>query len=378
LQQLKTADGYSTPTVFVLDLSLGKSDGIEVLDRLQALKYKGKVLLISGRDAAVLFEIERMGLTRGLRMLPSLQKPFQLDDLSNRLNVEIEPSKASPAEPRISPSTSALNRVVANGSLVLRYQARFDFKSQSVRGAEVLIYEQQPSGNLIPLTTSFEPSQAAVYHPLSRLLIRTLTREYIRHFSALETPPRLFITLPLSVVAESAFIALVREHFSPHGQFPGLVIHANDWKHFNNVKIVRETSARLKLYGIGLSIDDVGVLYSAIAGSQACPFEEFRLTPDYVSNCALNETKKNVCRDVINLAHVVGPKVCALGVMNSDELKTLIDLECDIAQGAVFGEPQPLEAFKTKHLGLSTSQMANSTPNADVDTGSLEWPAAGP
>src|SRR2546427_6125398 len=74
------------PEVIVLDLALGQSDAVEVIRQLDTLKYKGKVLLISGRDESVLAEIERIGRSHGLAMLPSLQKPFRVADLKERLN----------------------------------------------------------------------------------------------------------------------------------------------------------------------------------------------------------------------------------------------------------------------------------------------------
>jgi EAL domain-containing protein (putative c-di-GMP-specific phosphodiesterase class I)/ActR/RegA family two-component response regulator len=376
LRQLKAADAYSIPTVFVLDLSLGKSDGIDVLDCLKVLKYKGRVLLISGKDASALLEIERMGASRGLEMLPSLRKPFEVDELIGRLKIESGPAKLPSTGPTVSPSADALKRAVSSGSVVLRYQARIDFKSQLICGAEVLMYEQHPSGNLLPLSSSFEPSNASIYHPLSRSVIRTLKEECIQHLPTLGRPFRLYVTLPLAVVATPGFISLVREHLAPHPQFQGVVLQVNDWSHFNNARIVGELSARLKLYNIGLSIDDIGALYSSITKSQAFPFDEFKLTTDFVSNCALNESKKQVCADVINLAHSVGAKVCAHGVMNRDELKTLIGIKCDTGQGYLFGEPLRLEAFKTKHLGLPASQQRNATPNANDDMESLAWPAA--
>jgi EAL domain-containing protein (putative c-di-GMP-specific phosphodiesterase class I)/ActR/RegA family two-component response regulator len=377
LKQLRAADAYTVPTVFVLDLSLGKCDGIEVLDCLKALKYKGRVLLISGKDASALLEIERMGASRGLEMLPSLQKPFEVDDLIARLKIECEPAKPPSRVPVATPWADALKRAVSSGSVVLRYQARIDFKSQLICGAEVLMYEQHSSGNLLPLPTSFDPSNASIYHPLSRSVIRTLKEECIQHLSALERPFRLFVTLPLSVAATPGFISLVREHLSQHPQFLSVVLQVNDWSHFNNAKIVRELSARLKLYGIGLSVDDIGALYSSVTKSQAFPFDEFKLTADYVSNCALNESKKQVCADVINLAHSVGAKVCAQGVMNRDELTTLIGIHCDTGQGYLFGEPLRLEVFKTKYLGSPASQQVNATSDADDDMESLVWPGAG-
>src|SRR5580700_9302015 len=61
-----------SPELIVLDLALGQSDAIEVIRDLEALHYKGKVLLISGRGEATLSEIQRIGEDHGLIMVPAL------------------------------------------------------------------------------------------------------------------------------------------------------------------------------------------------------------------------------------------------------------------------------------------------------------------
>ena len=81
LEELKSAP----PELIVLDLSLGQSDAVEVIGHLEALSYRGKVLLISGRDLEALEDTARIGTAHGLSMLPPLQKPFRPRDLQQRL-----------------------------------------------------------------------------------------------------------------------------------------------------------------------------------------------------------------------------------------------------------------------------------------------------
>src|SRR5467141_4130728 len=64
----------ASPDLVVLDLALGQSDAVEVMRRLEVLSFKGKVLLISGRDEATLIEITQIGERRGLAMLLPLAK----------------------------------------------------------------------------------------------------------------------------------------------------------------------------------------------------------------------------------------------------------------------------------------------------------------
>lgn len=81
LAELKTCK----PDLVFLDLALGQTDAIEVIHALEACAYKGRVLLISGRDSTTLMEVDLIGRAHGLTMLPPLPKPFLIDDVRDRL-----------------------------------------------------------------------------------------------------------------------------------------------------------------------------------------------------------------------------------------------------------------------------------------------------
>jgi FixJ family two-component response regulator len=84
------------PDLILLDLALGQSDAIEVIHQLEARRFKGRVMLISGRDMGTLLEVERIGKAHSLSMLPSLPKPFRTADIRDCL----QPSPAlQPEQP---------------------------------------------------------------------------------------------------------------------------------------------------------------------------------------------------------------------------------------------------------------------------------------
>jgi EAL domain-containing protein (putative c-di-GMP-specific phosphodiesterase class I)/FixJ family two-component response regulator len=348
LRQLKACDGYTIPKLFVLDLSLGKTDGVEVLNQLAAVHYKGSILLISGKDEATLNEIERMGSARGLKMLPSLKKPFRKDDLEKRVKLDIDPAKPAGAVPVTNARTASLERALSTGGVILRYQTVLDLKTGSECGAEVAAFEHTASSGLMPFSTSSLPPDAAILHPLSRYLIRTALKDWHEHLSKCPMPIRLSTKLPLSVVTSQNFLVLVREVLSPHPKFPGFIVEVDDWK-LPDPMMIRETAARLKLYGVQLAVTDIGAVYDALVKSTSLPFSEFRLTGDFVSNCALNETKRELCQNVIKLAHDAGATVCATSVTTKDEMDTLSELKCDTVQGRVFGAPQAADTFSQTH-----------------------------
>ena len=47
----------SEPELVILDLALGQTDAVEIIRKLEVLKFKGRVLLISGRDKVTLTRV---------------------------------------------------------------------------------------------------------------------------------------------------------------------------------------------------------------------------------------------------------------------------------------------------------------------------------
>ena len=65
-----------TPDLVFLDVSLERSDAIEVIRGLGEMRFPGQIQLMSGRDLTLLHDVKRVGERHALKMLPPLQKPF--------------------------------------------------------------------------------------------------------------------------------------------------------------------------------------------------------------------------------------------------------------------------------------------------------------
>jgi hypothetical protein len=92
-------------------------------------------------------------------------------------------------------------------------------------------------------------------------------------------------------------------------------------------------ATRLKLYNVGLSIDNFGGAHSSLARLRDLPSVELKLDRSYVAGCATDGAKQSVCTAAIELAHGFGLTVCAKGVTNVEDLRTVIELGCHSAQG---------------------------------------------
>jgi EAL domain-containing protein (putative c-di-GMP-specific phosphodiesterase class I)/CheY-like chemotaxis protein len=347
----------ASPDLIVLDLALGQSDAIDVIRDLQAACFKGKVLLISGRDEATLEEFHRIGEHRGLIMLPPLKKPFRAADLKNRLAAMVD-SKALPERPMPGRDGAQQVRIDPDEALkkqwlVLWYQAKIDLKSMAVCGAEALLRVNHPRHGIV-LPAAFLPeSGSPLYRPLTRFVIEQAVVDW-KYFADKGQQLKLAINVPLSVLQEPSFINLVRDTLPRHAAFSGMIIEVTESDAMVDPDGIREIATQLKLHNIGLSIDDFGEGHSSLARLRDLPCVELKLDRSFVSGCAKDRAKHTICKATIELARGFGVIVCAEGVEDPEDLRALTELGCHTAQGFLFGKAMdPVSFVKTLIARLS-------------------------
>jgi EAL domain-containing protein (putative c-di-GMP-specific phosphodiesterase class I)/ActR/RegA family two-component response regulator len=377
VQPFITEVKLAPPRLVVLDLALGQADAVEVLRQLELIKYRGKVLLISGRDASILDEVRRIGEQHGLAMLPPLVKPFAVKDL--RVAVSSEPVVRSKAPKSDVPQSVSVDlaEALAKNWLEVWYQPKIDLKSLLVCGAEALVRARHPDygivlpGNLLP------PSGDPLYRPLSRFVLRQAVTDWAQ-FAHWKKDLKVAINVPASVLSAPDFIGILRGYL-PAQPFPSLILEITEDEIIGDPEVVRELATRLKIYGVGLSIDDFGAAYSSLARLRDLPFIELKLDRSFVSSCATNEHNRALCRAAIELAHEFRASACAEGVEDPRDLEALVAMGCDTAQGFLFAKPMPAADFTATLCAPKSDGKPPLTPGPDSarpyrPTGGQGWP----
>ena len=348
--QFLTELKLSPPDLVVLDLALGKTDAIEIIRKLEVLKFKGRVLLISGRHEGALEEIERIGRSHGLAMLPSLQKPFRIVDLKSRLEAAAAPAMPGQASRQSEPETpAAVTRIdfaeaLQKNWLEVWYQAKVDLRSLRICGAEALIRARHPERGVISPVDLLPPAGDPLYRPLSIFVIRQTMMEWER-FAERGFPLKLAVNVPASIINEPGFVDIVRQMIPPDAKFPGLVIEVTEDEIIRDPEWVREVATQLRLYNAWISLDDFGSAYASLSRLKDLPFTEIKLDRSFVAGCAADALKRGLCQTVVDLARRFGASCCAEGVETVDELRCLTKLGFDTAQGFLFAKPTPARAF---------------------------------
>ena len=336
---LEMALTEAIPDVIILDLSLGDTDGIDVIRSLAASRFGGAILLVSGRhDATTIDEVRRIGKHHGLVMLPFLQKPFRIDQFKDRLRLVGSVVASSPGE-------AALENALRNNQLELWYQPKIDLKSRRLCGAEALIRLRHPTRGILLPAEFLPPTGDPLHLPLADFVIRRALTDW-SFFATDHITPKLAINMPISIFETPEFVGNLRKYLPRNSSFPGLIVELTEDEVISDPEFAREVAIQLKLYNIGVAVDDFGSGYATLGRVRALPFSELKIDRTKVHGCASSPELERECRNIIDLAHRLGMTAVAEGVERADDLRALTDMSCDMAQGLILAPPMEREEFK--------------------------------
>jgi EAL domain-containing protein (putative c-di-GMP-specific phosphodiesterase class I) len=324
------------PSLVVLDLQLPGMDGIEVIRNLARLAIDTGVLLVSGMDQRVLVSARQVGESLGLKMLGVLQKPILLEDLEALLQTQLD------SEARL--RTEDLKRGIDEMELVVHYLPKLVREGQGwqIRGAEALVRWQHPRlgllypGQFLALAESNDMIVAITDFVLSDAVRQAgLWRE---HGHSLGVAVNLSPRLVRDVGFPERLGRLLREYDLPPEL---LTIEVTEASSLHDVELVTDVFTRLRVRGIGLSLDDFGTGTSSITQLYRMPFTELKIDRSLVSELPHTQAAATVVTAIVELAHRLSLTVCAEGIETDEQFQFMDAAGCESMQGQLISKAVP-------------------------------------
>jgi EAL domain-containing protein (putative c-di-GMP-specific phosphodiesterase class I) len=214
-----------------------------------------------------------------------------------------------------------------------------------VGGAEALIRLRDPMRGILQPAEFLPPSGDPLHHPLADFVIRRALIDW--QFLATEsTPLRLSINIPISIFETPEFVANLRKYLPQTNGFPGLIVELTEDEVISDPDLAREVAIQLKLYNIDVAIDDFGIGYSTLEQAELLPFAELKIDRSKVDGCGRGPAQHRECSEIVTLAHRLGMTAVAEGVEDMNDLQSLVEMGCDMAQGFALASPMEREVFK--------------------------------
>jgi diguanylate cyclase (GGDEF)-like protein/PAS domain S-box-containing protein len=224
--------------------------------------------------------------------------------------------------------------------LQLYYQPVIDLRTEQVMGFEALVRWQHPEqGFLSP--TRFIPmaEETGLIIPLGWWILRQAcrqTRDWHRQYPDLVMNVNLASRqFYLPDLPEQIHYILEDTSLEPSR----LKLEITESTIMDNARSVIATLHELRALRIQLAIDDFGTGYSSLSYLRRFPINTLKIDRSFVSRMAIDSDNAEIVRTIVTLAHNLGMDVTAEGVESPEQSTQLQGMDCEYAQGYLFGKP---------------------------------------
>lgn len=338
------------PDVVLIDLKLQGSDGISTFRELAQRKSKASLIIMSGAGQRILNSAKEAAVERGLDVMGTLTKPFDLDELKALLGrLPQSPFEARP-EPTQNVTIEDLRLAISNRDIYVAVQPKFNTQTQNLTGFEVLARWQHASlGYISPDVFIALAEQYDMIDSLTTLVFEQSANWFSQLTAALKSTPAFHflsdsLTLAVNLSAKSLandelfewlYNCCERYKLAPEQ----IIFELTESSAVQDSACSLDNLTRIRLHGFSLSIDDFGAGYSSLQQLVRLPFSEMKIDKSFVLNCDKFPESRSVIQASVSLATSMAMKVTAEGVETQEILQLVTDLGCQLVQGYYTGKP---------------------------------------
>jgi len=331
------------PALILLDLQMPGMDGIEALRYLGRINTTAGILLASGMDQRVLASARQLGDQLGLKMLGTLQKPAMLEEIEALLVKHVQPGQRL--------TIDDLRRAIEEHELVVHYQPKLVRSSGGdwqVHSAEALVRWRHPQlGLLYPGEFLPMAEQSGLILGVTDFVLTDAVRQ-IGHWRQRGLNLGAAVNLSPRLVQDIEFPErlglLLREFDAAADQ---LTLEVTEAASLDDPELVMDIFTRLRVRGVGLSLDDFGIGMSSLTQLYKMPFSEVKIDRLLICEVCTGKAAATVVRAIIDLAHNLSLTVCAEGVETSPVFEMLDQSGCDAIQGEFIAPAMPANEIES-------------------------------
>ncbi|CAO5152152.1 hypothetical protein FAIPA1_150028 [Frankia sp. AiPs1] len=273
-----------------------------------------------------------------------------------------------------------LRTAIAHQELVLYYQPLKSAQSGVIVAAEALLRWQHPArGLLAPGDFLSMAERAPMIADLTRWVLDEAARQCaawaasgLRLAVSVNLSPRMFVLDDLPQVVVGALNA----HGLPSD---ALTLEITESAVLTQPDRAAAMLHQLRAQGVEVSLDDFGTGYNSMEILKALPFDEVKIDRVFVADASGSAPDAAIVRSVIELGHRLGLRVVGEGIENERTQTMMIDLGCDLLQGAAISPPVPaarMSALLRAQAGVGHPPRAHRRPAAPRRAAAAASPTA--
>jgi diguanylate cyclase (GGDEF)-like protein len=204
-----------------------------------------------------------------------------------------------------------LRHAIDNNELLVYYQPKISFKTDSICGIEALIRWNHPKHGFVPPEEIIPLAEyTGIIKPLTTWVLNTALRQYV-NWCHMDIGMKIGISINLSTrtLLDAQFPREVAYLLRTWKITPSaLELEITESAVMADPDFAMKILKKLDSIGVRLSIDDFGTGYSSLAYLKKLPVDEIKIDKSFVMNMAADENDTTIVRSTIDLAHNLGLK----------------------------------------------------------------------
>lgn len=234
----------------------------------------------------------------------------------------------------------ALSTAVANDELYIVYQPQVDLRTKSVVGVEALIRWKNPElGQVSPAELIPVAESSGFISELGRWVLRRACFEAARW--PLSVPVAINVS-PLQLqgeeIVEEVKEALYKSELCPQRLF----LEVTESVFVSRRDSVMKVFDTLRLMGVRLALDDFGAGYSSLGYLPRMPIDKLKLDRMFMTGLEDGKPTRAIISSVVSMCQAMDIKLLCEGVETEKQMRELLDLGCEQAQGYHISRPMEL------------------------------------
>lgn len=237
-----------------------------------------------------------------------------------------------------------IQAALINREFVLYYQPKVNLRNGRVFGVEALIRWQHPTLNLLP-PDSFLPSITST--ELASSLGAWVMNEAVGQLRIWRSAG-LDLTVSINISAEHLqnpkFIEQLKTMLEKYPEVPPSAIEFEvlESAEFDDVSSASQIIEQCHQLGVKFALDDFGTGYSSLTYLRKIPADTVKIDKSFVIDMLDDPEDKTIVEGIIGLGQAFNRDVIAEGVETAAHGRSLMQMNCDNAQG--YGIAKPMQA----------------------------------
>ena len=240
-----------------------------------------------------------------------------------------------------------MRHAIERGELFVEYQPQLELVTGKIVGSEALLRWRHPEMGLVPPSTFIPLAEnCGEIHRIGEWVMRTACTQ------ARKWQVEDIVTLPVAVnvstvqFRQRSFVRDTKQILHETGLDPHLLeLELTESVLFSNSNVMAAVITELKGIGVNLAIDDFGVGYCGLSYLKEFQFSKLKIDGSFVRSIHNDSVGSSIAGAIISMAKILGMRVLAECVETDEQVRFLLEQNCDELQGVHFSTPLSVDDF---------------------------------